>query len=89
MTYRTIAASILALGLVAPAAFADGSNTLDNKGCPDIRMHSADYADCQSGKVTPVNDNFGVLVKSSKARGSVGDFIDETIEEKNQRSSSH
>jgi hypothetical protein len=87
MTYRTFAASILALGLLSPAAFAAGSNTLDNKGCPDIRMSNSDYVDCQAGTVTPVTEKFGVVVNTSKARGPIGDFIDETAEEKNQRSS--
>jgi hypothetical protein len=87
MTYRTFAASILALGLLAPAAFADGTNSTDGQGCPDIRKQTDDFADCQGVKVNPANGSYGVVVQQRAPRGSIGDFIDETAEEKNQRSS--
>jgi hypothetical protein len=86
MTNRTLAASVLALGLLAPSAFADPMNTSDSQGCPEIRMKNAAYADCNADRVNPTNDSFGVVVKSNKFSKSNGDYIGESNEEKNQRS---
>lgn len=86
MNIRIIAASVLALGLLAPAAFA-----AENYNCKTGQSEKADYGDCMSNmsstaKMTSKNA-FSAFVGKSMQRASIGDFIDETAEEKNQRSS--
>jgi hypothetical protein len=86
MMYRTLAASTLALGLLSPMAFADGSNSTDGRGCPEIRQPNSQFLDCQGNYASPSRNEYGIAAPSARPRGSIGDFIDETAEEKNQRS---
>jgi hypothetical protein len=81
MNTRILASSILALGLLAPlspSAFAAEPQ------CDSNRNRIADYGPCE-----PINnqdsDSYGATVVNPET-GRVGDFIDETPEETNQRS---
>jgi hypothetical protein len=83
MNTRLIAASILSLGLLAaPAAFATESNGLN---CSKDSNQRADYADCYLGAVRGDTGTFGAAVVNAAPASNVGDFINETVEEKNQR----
>jgi hypothetical protein len=84
MYIRTLAASVLALGLLAPVA-----NAMDGSAGSEVNNHVADYG-MQYRKNMPVLQStkaLKVLVLPNGRRASVGDFIDETTEETNQRSS--
>ena len=92
MNIRIFAASILALGLLAPAAFAEGSSTSTNgRGCPDFPIKGGDFIDCIDGGSSSSSSDYGLAVgtqeRVGRGVGSIGDFIDETAVEKNQRSS--
>jgi hypothetical protein len=85
MKTRTFAASILALGFLSPATFAG-----DNDYCSTNQSHRSEYPPC-TGVVTSANTQ-ALQVSTeprAKKRGSVGAFVDETTEERNQRSSIH
>ncbi len=87
MTYRTLAASILALGLVSPiSAFA-----ADNGFCSQEQSNRSDYIDCnpEFRASTEQTALFGAAVAAEDVRkvGPVGDYIDETPSESNARSS--
>jgi hypothetical protein len=90
MNIRIISASIFALGLIASSALAEGSSTSTNgRGCPDFPIKGGDFIDCVAG-VNSTSDSYGIVVAQERVRpaaGSIGDFIDETAQEKNQRSS--
>jgi hypothetical protein len=84
MNIRTIAASILALGLLAPVAMA-----MDGPAGSEVNNRNADYG-LQYRKNMPVLQStkaFTAVVFQNGKRVSIGDFIDETTEETNQRSS--
>ena len=92
MNIRILSASIFALGLIASSALADGSSTSTNgSGCPDFPIKGGDFIDCIDGGSSASTNNYGLAVGSEARVGSsagpVGDFIDETAQEKNQRSS--
>jgi hypothetical protein len=83
MNIRTVAASILALGLLAPVAMA-----MDGPAGSEVSNHVADYG-MQYRKNMPVLQStkaFSAVVFQNGRRVSIGDFIDETTEETNQRS---
>jgi hypothetical protein len=79
MTIRTIAASILALGLLAPAAFAG-----NGPAGSEVTNHHGDYVVVDDSASS--TKGFSALAAPVAKRGPVGDFIDETTEESNQRS---
>ena len=92
MNIRIISASIFALGLITSAAFAEGSSTSTNsRGCPDFPIKGGDFIDCVDGGTSSISNSYGFAVVTQErvrpAAGSIGDFIDETAVEKNQRSS--
>jgi hypothetical protein len=83
MLTRTIAVSILALGLLSPVvASAQGSNTQ----CDEVTNHHADYGDCSDKTYNNGSAALSAGTSVNVARDSIGDFIDETTVEKNQRS---
>ena len=82
MNIRIIAASVLALGLLAPAAFA-----AENYKCSTGMNQSINYVDCATNMSSTSTNAFRAPEAQSMQRASIGDFIDETAEEKNQRSS--
>jgi hypothetical protein len=79
MNTRLLASSILALGLLSPVAFAA------EPVCDTNNNRIADYGPCK-----PVDDQasdaYGAAVVTQGDVKRVGDFIDETPEETNQRS---
>lgn len=84
---QTLAASILALGLLAPVAFAEGRGTsTDLNGCPDFAIAGGDYIECQANTSNRSNGSYGLTAPNRRVRGPVGDFVGETAQQKNQRS---
>ncbi len=84
MNIRTIAASLLAIGLLAPVAMAT-----DESAGSEVNNRNADYGQHyrKDMPVLQTTKAFKAVVFENGKRVSVGDFIDETTEEKNQRSS--
>jgi hypothetical protein len=85
MITRTVAASILALGFLSPATIAG-----DNDYCSTIQSHRSEYPACTG--VVNTEGTQALEIRSeprAKKWRSVGSFIDETTEERNQRSSNH
>jgi hypothetical protein len=80
MTFRTIAASVLALGLLAPVAFA-----ADGPAGSEVNNHRADYL--VKDDAVSSTQGFSAQAAPVAKRGPVGDFIDETAQESNERSS--
>lgn len=87
MNIRILAASALALSLLAPTAFA--SNTFGNPNAPagsEVTNQQADYlvgtVDAGSTQALAANDNV-----VSPGSFNTGDYIDESNVERNQRSS--
>lgn len=92
MNIRILSASIFALGLIASAALAEGSSTSTNgRGCPDFPIKGGEFIDCIDGTGSSSINSYGLAVggeaRVGPGAGSIGDFIDETAQEKNQRSS--
>jgi hypothetical protein len=84
MNIRTIAASIFAIGLLAPVAIA-----MEGPAGSEVNNRNADYG-MEYRKNMPVLQStkaFTAVVLKNGKRASIGDFIDETTEETNQRSS--
>jgi hypothetical protein len=84
MNIRTIASALLAFALLAPTAFA-----MNDVAGSEVTNHVADYG-VQYRKNMPVLKStkaFTAVLFENGKRTSIGDFIDETAEEKNQRSS--
>ena len=90
MNIRIISASVFALGLIASAALAEGSSTSTNgRGCPDFPIKGGDFIDCIDGAAGSSSNTYGLAVGAQErvgVSGPVGDFINETAQEKNQRS---
>jgi hypothetical protein len=85
MFIRTLAASIVAFGLLSPAVFAG-----DNDYCSTNQAHRSDYPPCNFGAQSAETQGLAVRAEpSARNRGTIGNFIDETTEERNQRSSNH
>jgi hypothetical protein len=85
MITRIFAASILALGVLSPATFA-----ADNDYCSTNQSHRSDYAPCTGVVQTADRQALEIRIEPrTKKRGSVGSFVDETTDERNQRSSNH
>lgn len=85
MFTRTLAASIAALGFLSPAVFAG-----DNDYCSTIQAHRSDYPPCNFGAQSAETQGLAIRVAPrAKMRGTVGNFIDETTDERNQRTSKH
>jgi hypothetical protein len=83
MITRTFAAWILALGLLSPATIAG-----DNDYCSTNQAHRLDYPACTG--VVATGSTQALEIRSEPRANqwrSVGSFIDETTEERNQRSS--
>ncbi len=90
MITRTLAASILALGFLSPAAFSG-----DNDFCSTNQAHRGEYPACNGVVVQPAGVTAGAQafaipdVRRTGKWRSIGNYIDETAEERNQRSSKH
>jgi hypothetical protein len=82
MNIRTLAASVLALGLLAPVGA-----MADNNYCSQDQLGRGDFIDCKAGNVGNTAVFGAAAVDDRVVRGPVGDFIDETPAESNQRSS--
>jgi hypothetical protein len=91
MNIRIIAASALALSLLAPTAFA--GNSFGNPNAPagsEVDNKNADYLDSANVGSTYVDSTkaFAIPgVAKGKIHFNTGDYIDETNVERNQRSS--
>jgi hypothetical protein len=82
MKYFKIAASIVALGLLSPVAMAASFDTYD---CSRFDSHTS-Y--CTFGDAPNISSKRpAASVIHPAKRGRIGDFIDETIEERHERSS--
>ena len=80
MIKRTIAVSILALGLYAPMAM-----SFDGYDCSRFDSHTS-YCFVK-GAPNVSSKPFGASVVNPTKHVRIGDFIDESIEERNARSS--
>jgi hypothetical protein len=87
MNTRTIAAAILSLGLLASGAFADSMNGANNNACPTDMRDRANYADCIDKSDGYSANSVGAAIVDVGPRGPVGDYVDETPADSNQRSS--
>jgi hypothetical protein len=77
-----IAVSILALSLLSQNAVAS-----DGPAGSEVTNHHGDYIN--KDVPTLYTKPFKAPIILPKKRGRVGNFVDETIEEQNQRSSNH
>ncbi len=85
MTSRILAASVLALGLLAPVG-AMAAET--NYNCSEEQHQKKDYIDCDvNAAETTVKYGLAIPDVDAGRAGPTGDFIGETAEESNQRSS--
>lgn len=84
MTIRTLAASVLALGLLAPIG-ALAAET--NYNCSQDQANKSDYIDCKIDSVVASTQALSAAGVGAVERQSIGDFIDESTVERNQRSS--
>jgi hypothetical protein len=84
MIYRTLAASVLAIGLLAPV----GAMAANNNNCSLDQVNKLDYADCKIDSIQASANSAAPAAVVSVERNSIGDYIDETTVERNQRSSS-
>jgi hypothetical protein len=86
MLTRLMTASALTLGLLASSAFAaNDSNYYCGKGA----SYDSETLRCVTDLGAEVNDTAGFAVGASAPQvdtGSVGDFIDETVTQRNERS---
>ncbi len=80
MNIRIIAASVLALGLMAPIAMA-----ADGVAGSEVNNRRIDYPTADVS--TYSTKAFSAAAVVTTKRATVGDYVDETNEEKNQRSS--
>jgi opacity protein-like surface antigen len=80
MTIRILAASVLALGLLAPASFAA------NIDCNEVNNRIADYGTCSVDNTSNASNAFAATAIDAGNVGPVGDYVDETPAESNQRS---
>jgi hypothetical protein len=80
MTIRTIAASVLALGLLAPMAFAG-----NGPAGSEVNNRKADYPVVETYNSS--TQGFAATPLPRVKRGPVGDFVDETPQDSNERSS--
>jgi hypothetical protein len=79
MFKRTLATSIMALGLLSP-----------NDYCSTNQAQRSEYAPCNGVVLSAETQGLAIRVEPrAKKRGAVGSFIDETTEERNQRTSNH
>jgi hypothetical protein len=87
MTLRILAASVLALGFLAPVG-AMAADTSYN--CSEEQRNKKDYTDCDAN-IGNSNVTYGFAAQDIEVRkpGTVGDYLDETREESNQRSGSN
>lgn len=81
MNTRLLTASLLAIGLLSPAAFA-----AENYNCSQDQLNKSDYADCKGDVASPTESQYGAAIVGVQ-RGPVGDFIDETPSQSRERSS--
>ncbi len=89
MNTRILAASVLSLGLLSSVSFAAEGVRFGN--CPNGGTYDRDYNVCLDSRGVEITDTAGFNVPGGSAaqvdKRSVGDFIDETKEQRNQRSS--
>jgi hypothetical protein len=84
MSIRTLAASVLALGLLAPIG-AIAAET--NYNCSQDQANKLEYIDCKADNVTQSTQGFSAAAVGGVERQSIGDYVDESAAERNQRSS--
>lgn len=84
MITRTLATSVLALGLLAPIS-AIAAET--NYNCSQDQLNKSDYIDCKIDNVAPSTQAFSAAGVGDVERQSIGDYVDESTVERNQRSS--
>ncbi len=84
MSIRTLAASVLALGLLAPIG-AIAAET--NYNCSQDQANKLDYTDCKSDNSARSTAGFSAAAVGDVERQSIGDYVDESAVERNQRSS--
>jgi hypothetical protein len=90
MNTRIIAASILALSLLAPTAYAANFGNPNSPAGSEVNNKVADYAVGADVGSTTVGSTEALSVTTDyngKGHFNTGDFIDETNVERNQRSS--
>jgi ABC-type transport system substrate-binding protein len=91
MNIRILAASVLALSLLAPTAFA--GNSFGNPNAPagsEVSNQNADYPDIVDVGTSYAGSSQALAVPgfaNGKVRFNTGEYIDETNVERNQRSS--
>jgi hypothetical protein len=86
MKTHLIAASLLSLGLLASAASAGNS---DNGFCGKGTTYDRENLVCVDNTGAPVTETAGIAVAGDGNQidnRRVGDFIDETVTERNERS---
>jgi hypothetical protein len=84
MIIRTLAASVLALGLLAPIS-AIAAET--NYNCSEEQANKGEYIDCKNDNAAPSTQAFSAAGVGDVERQSIGDYVDESTVERNQRSS--
>jgi hypothetical protein len=90
MNIRIIAASVLALSLLAPAAYAGNFGNPNAPAGSEVTNKVADYAigaDVGSSTVGSTEALSVATDYNGKGHFNTGDYIDETNVERNQRSS--
>ena len=85
MFTRTLAASVLALGLLSPVM----ASAQPNYNCSQDTNQRADYGDCDVVKTSNGSVALAAPSVTNGLNASIGDFIDETTVEKNQRSNNN
>jgi hypothetical protein len=83
MFTRTLAASVLALGLLSPVV----ASAQSDYACSQVNNQRADYGDCDAVTTNVASAALAAPSVTNGPKASIGDFIDETTVEKNQRSS--
>lgn len=84
MSIRTLAASVLALGLLAPVG-AIAAET--NYNCSQDQANKLEYIDCKTDNGTQSTKALSAAGVGRVERQSIGDFVDESTVERNQRTS--
>jgi hypothetical protein len=82
MITRTLAASVLALSLLSPVAFAG-----NGPAGSEVTNHNGQYL--VDDVVTTSTKGFSALAAPIKKQRPVGQYVDETPQESSERSSSH
>jgi hypothetical protein len=84
MNIRTLAASVLALGLLAPVGAIAAES---NYSCSQDQLNKLDYVDCKMDNSVSSTAGFAAASGGDVGLQSIGDYVDESTVERNQRSS--